>query len=169
MKNFHNKFVITGGPGFGKTSLLLELEKLGFCVFHEAARIVIEQQQQLEDPILPWIEGRRIEFDNILISILQNDYVRHNSRKYGFYDRGFPDLIGWREFDNLSIDGLVDLVNEYRYEPLVFFTKPWRDIYITNETRPYSFEDATRINKILENCYSRYGYRTHLGSFLRKV
>ena len=58
---YANKFVITGGPGFGKTSLLKELEKKGYKVFHEAARAIIEEQEKLDNPTLPW--KNRIEFD----------------------------------------------------------------------------------------------------------
>jgi len=36
-------FVISGGPGAGKTTILLELEKLGFNYAPEAARQIISE------------------------------------------------------------------------------------------------------------------------------
>jgi predicted ATPase len=41
-----NFFVISGGPGAGKTSVLAELEKLGFRYVPEAARQLIQEQTQ---------------------------------------------------------------------------------------------------------------------------
>ncbi len=41
-----NLFVISGGPGAGKTTTLPELEKLGFPHVPEAARLIIQEQTQ---------------------------------------------------------------------------------------------------------------------------
>lgn len=39
------RFILTGTPGSGKTSVIMELEKLGHAVIHEAATDVISQEQ----------------------------------------------------------------------------------------------------------------------------
>ena len=39
------RFIFTGTPGSGKTSVVRELEKLGHAVIHEAATDVIAQEQ----------------------------------------------------------------------------------------------------------------------------
>lgn len=153
---YTNKFVITGGPGFGKTSLLKELEKNGYKVFHEAARAIIEEQEKLDNPILPW--KNRTEFDYKLIQKMLVDYQEYNPNYYNFYDRGFPDLIGWRRYAELDTKDIEKIVDSYPYEKLVFITQPWSEIYERNQHRPYSFYEASRINHFLENCYSDLGY-----------
>lgn len=46
------RFIFTGTPGSGKTSVIMELEKLGHTVIHEAATdvISIEQVKGIEKP-----------------------------------------------------------------------------------------------------------------------
>nr|WP_305049673.1 AAA family ATPase [Elizabethkingia bruuniana] len=47
-------FVITGGPGVGKTTLIKVLEKQGFVVIMEEARRIIQEQLQMKGEGLPW-------------------------------------------------------------------------------------------------------------------
>jgi predicted ATPase len=154
--NYNNKFVITGGPGFGKTTVINKLEEMGYVVFREAARTLIEEQKKHDDPIFPWKD--RIEFDRKLIKKMMSDYQTNKSSKFKFYDRGIPDLIGWREYADLDSSDVKKLVSISPYEKLVFSTKPWQEIYESNEDRPYSFEQACKINKILTKSYSDLGY-----------
>lgn len=55
------KYVLTGGPGTGKTTLLKELAKRGYQTVPEAARLVIQEEQRKEQGkgeqgILPWTD-----------------------------------------------------------------------------------------------------------------
>ena len=52
--DFNNKIVITGGPGFGKSSLIFELEKRGYYSQHEISRNIIKEQLESGGDILPW-------------------------------------------------------------------------------------------------------------------
>ncbi|GLU45411.1 AAA family ATPase [Allomuricauda sp. NBRC 101325] len=47
-------YVITGGPGVGKTTLLHELKQRGFMVVPEIARELIKEQQAIDGDALPW-------------------------------------------------------------------------------------------------------------------
>jgi predicted ATPase len=51
-------FVITGGPGVGKTTLLLELEKQDVACVPEAARRIIQEQVQAKGDAVPWSNTR---------------------------------------------------------------------------------------------------------------
>lgn len=51
-----NPIIITGGPGAGKTTLINALADAGYPTFAESSRQLIEQQSQLEDGILPWVD-----------------------------------------------------------------------------------------------------------------
>ncbi len=94
LAEYHNRFVVTGGPGFGKTTLLNELCGRGYSVCHEAARAEIDEQARRGSPLPPW--ERRPEFDRLIIPRMEADYPRDNCGRPCFYDRGFPDLMGWR-------------------------------------------------------------------------
>jgi predicted ATPase len=51
-----NLFVISGGPGAGKTIILLELARLGFRYVPEVARQIIQEQIQSGGKALPWAD-----------------------------------------------------------------------------------------------------------------
>lgn len=153
--NYKNKFVITGGPGFGKSTILNELNRLGYSTFPEAARMIIDEQKQTENPILPWTD--RLRFDEAVIKKMEMDY-NTTSSVASFFDRGFPDLIGWRRYAKLGTRDVSDLVYIHPYERIVFLTQPWREIYISNEDRPYTYSDAVKINKHLGSTYLSLGY-----------
>lgn len=51
------KYVITGGPGVGKTTLLnhLQVTNPNYSFLNETAReIILEESQKNQNPILPW-------------------------------------------------------------------------------------------------------------------
>ena len=50
-----NFFVITGGPGVGKTTLLEALAKQGFPYVPEVAREIIREQASRNGDALPWV------------------------------------------------------------------------------------------------------------------
>ena len=47
-------YVITGGPGTGKTSLIEELKTVGYQTVKEVARDIIKEQQLQGGNALPW-------------------------------------------------------------------------------------------------------------------
>ena len=49
-----NIYIITGGPGFGKTELIDELHRAGYLCSGEFARELIEHQQEIDGDLLPW-------------------------------------------------------------------------------------------------------------------
>jgi len=51
---YQNYYVITGGPGVGKTTLLNALEIKGMRVIPEDARQIIKEQMQTNGEGLPW-------------------------------------------------------------------------------------------------------------------
>jgi predicted ATPase len=52
--NKKNFFVITGGPGMGKTSLLEELERRKYICIPETRRQIIIHQMNIKGIALPW-------------------------------------------------------------------------------------------------------------------
>lgn len=49
-------FVVTGGPGAGKTSLITELARSGFHTTPESGRAIIREEMQSGGDALPWAD-----------------------------------------------------------------------------------------------------------------
>lgn len=47
-------FIVTGGPGAGKTSLLAELARRGFQTIPESGRAIIREEMARGGDALPW-------------------------------------------------------------------------------------------------------------------
>ena len=80
-----NFFVITGGPGVGKTTLLEALAKQGFPYVPEVAREIIREQASRNGDALPWANIPAFPLRGILrtapktgiCSFLRPGYPRH--------------------------------------------------------------------------------------------
>lgn len=152
------KYIITGGPGFGITTTVNELHRLGFATVREAARHLIEIAGP-ESHCLPWID--REAFDQTLARQKAQDY-RLVTRLPVFFDRAIPDYVGWRLYTGYSLEKYFRFVEEYPYERTVFMTIPWEEIYEQNENRPFSFDESKRIHQILAYSYASLGFTVML-------
>lgn len=59
-------FVLTGGPGSGKTTLIEALRAQGFATAPEAGRGIIRDQMAIGGPALPWQD--RAFFAELMLS-----------------------------------------------------------------------------------------------------
>ena len=76
------RFIFTGTPGSGKTSVIRELEKLGHAVIHEAATDVISQEQA-KGIEKPWEEPEFVD----QITLMQKKRQMNAAGDLQFYDR----------------------------------------------------------------------------------
>ncbi len=91
LKKKNNFYVISGGPGVGKTTLLTELNKSGSIVVPEIARQLIKEQQDKNGEALPWKNKelyKRLMFDRSIKSFEENDKIIDNSEAV-FLTEGF--------------------------------------------------------------------------------
>jgi len=151
------QYIITGGPGSGKTSLIEELRKRGYRCFDEVSRKLIQEQQATNGDMLPWKDLPAFADLNLMGMI--KDYEQANA-EICFYDRGIPDIPAYFNFRNLHVDQKVYTAMEcFRYETKVFINPPWEEIYVNDPERPESFEDSVEIYNFLKQSYSKQGYQ----------
>ena len=54
MQNDNNFYILSGGPGSGKTALINALAKQGLPCMPEAGRAIIQDQMAIGGSALPW-------------------------------------------------------------------------------------------------------------------
>ena len=127
--NKPNFFLISGGPGVGKTTLLEELRRRGERVVEETHRRLIR-------------EGRAESGSSRLGTLAAREDIARFEAMKGVQERVF--------FDRGIVDSLTPqappwmwaAAKRLRYNELVFTPPPWPEIYTPDAERRQTFEDC---------------------------
>lgn len=145
--------VITGGPGAGKSTLLIALADEGFKTFPEVARNLLQAPG-----------GMALRTDQpaeFAAAMLEAERVAWLAAKTGcsIYDRGFPDIAGFLELESLPVSKeILEACCRLRYSGPIFRAPPWREIYLQDEERIQSWDQAVDSNLAVCNAWNKYGY-----------
>ena len=152
-------YVITGGPGFGKTTVLNHLEEKGFLVCEESARELMSSVRRgnklTGETALPK------DFEKIIASYRMNFLHSTGTNTIAFSDRGLPDQVAYSWYKSkIPSDFIEEKALAERYAQYVFVAPPWKEIYVQDEIRKETFEEATLIHSLIVKSYHNYGYET---------
>ncbi len=151
-------YVITGGPGFGKTRLAEELAHRGYCQSGEFARDLILSQLESGGEVLPWKKPRL--FQQEVLRKRKDFFESVPEGAVAFADRGIPDQLAFARYKGFgSPEALVTAANEYRYAPKVFVTPPWPEIFVNDPIRTETFDEALQIHAIVLETYQDLNYQ----------
>jgi predicted ATPase len=151
-------FVITGGPGSGKSALIDALEKRGYARTIEAGRAIIQDQLAIGGRALPWIDPAF--FAELMLSWELRSYRMAESETGPvFFDRGVPDVVGYLQLMNLPVPShVIKAVETFRYNRRVFLASPWPEIFAQDRERKQTWEEAVRTYEAMVKTYTVYGY-----------
>lgn len=159
------KIVITGGPGTGKTVIIDRLESNGYHCFPEVIRLMTLEAKKngtmekinsnpissVSDPMdfnLKILKGRTNQYKEALR--LQKNTI--------FFDRGIPDVLAYMDFFKQEYStSFLDTCKKHEYSH-VFVLPPWKDIYVQDNERFESFEEAEQLYVHLKETYTNLGY-----------
>jgi predicted ATPase len=156
--NFDRLFVITGGPGSGKSTLIEALKTHGIYTMPEAGRAIIQDQVAIGGDALPWSD--RPAFAELMLSWEMRSY-RAALKLNGpvAFDRGVPDVLGYLRVNGLAIPAHMDRAARiFRYHSRVFISPPWREIFALDAERKQTFEEAQATYDAMTETYSALGY-----------
>lgn len=151
-------YVVTGGPGAGKSTLIGALETRGFAVAHEAGRRIIQEQQAQGGRALPWIDPHA--FAQAMLDHDAAAFARLGGAAGPvFCDRGIPDAIGYLRLVGLAVPAAMWRAAEMRrYQERVFVCPPWRAIYGTDSERRQTWDVAEQTHAAMVAVYTELGY-----------
>jgi predicted ATPase len=168
------KFIITGAPGAGKTSIVRQLELEGFSVVEEAATDVIDALRA-QGAVEPW---RHPSFIDRIASLQKDRQIRasYQPEEVQFHDRSVVCTAALAVYLGYGISpflaGELERVKkESIYQPRVLFIRNLGFVTPT-EARRITFEETLRFEKIHEETYRDFGFELisiEAGSLAQRV
>lgn len=154
------RFIITGAPGAGKTSILRQLEFDGFSVVEEAATDIVAAG--LAEGTQPWTHPSFIDTIARLQKERQLQASSDATAEIQFHDRSpvctaaLATYLGYPISPFLTAE-LHRIQQEAIYQPQVFFIRILGFVSPT-EVRRITLEDTLRFEKIHEQTYRDLGF-----------
>jgi predicted ATPase len=153
-----HKYIITGGPGSGKTSLIETLHESGYSCSPEASRQLIMEELLKGSGCLPWLDlhcfaGKALERMTTL-------YHASAENRLTFFDRGLPDIIAYLRVGGFPVaEKYGAALLECPYNKTVFLLPPWSEIYVQDPARWQTFGEAETIYRHIKATYLAAGYQ----------
>ncbi len=148
-------YIVSGGPGAGKTTVLAELARLGFRCIPEVARKLIQEEMQAGGDALPW--GNRIRYAQLMLE--RSIAVFHKAElDIAFCDRGIPDTLCYLRLIGGNDAEAVVACKTFRYARKVLLAPPWKKIYAVDTERKQTFAEAVRTFDLMVSVYAECGY-----------
>ena len=149
------KFVITGGPGYGKTSVVEELANRGFHIVPECARKVIIEESLDGSDDLPWKDVDAFQRKVFELQVKEEKEIP--KEKTTFLDRGIIDGLVYWELNNLEVpEELIEMAKEFRYDCI--FLLDILPIYETDSERREDEDTARKLHGLVRKYYEMFGY-----------
>lgn len=147
------KYVLTGGPFTGKTTVLDILRQRGYPVVPESARIVIEEEQAKASEVLPWKDLSRFQ-EQVVVKQMQLELDA--SGEHVFLDRGLLDSYAYSKVGNVIAPIHAHHDAHLRYAKV--FILELLPKYIPDEIRKETLEYRALIHRALGDAYQEFGY-----------
>ncbi len=148
-------YVISGGPGTGKTTTINALKKAGFKILEEAARKVAEEK----------FPGKSVK--EINAKKFQEEIFNYQKRKLEnidigewiiFSDRGLGDTLTYHKLRVGEIPKeMVEYAKKFRYSG-IFILEPL-SFYFQDNLRQEDEREAKKIHKSIIKTYEELGYK----------
>jgi len=148
------RYVLTGGPCAGKTTVLNILAERGYAILPELAREIIDKEAAKGSDILPWINPKKFQ----QVIAWKQFWREFFAKRYGvlFLDRGLIDGYGYAVLEKVTIPKTITLFGKFRYDK-IFLLDPV-PFYETDGSRIEDRDFARAVHEEIRKAYVRFGY-----------
>jgi len=152
------KIVLIGGPGTGKSTVLNELNKLGYQCMPEISREVTLQAQK--EGIEQLFLTKPLLFSEKLLEGREKQYLdaEKSTANTIFFDRGIPSIHAYMRYFKTDFPAIFLEKSKQHIYTKVFQFLTWEKIYISDNERYETFEESTAISSFLNKAYTELGY-----------
>jgi predicted ATPase len=96
-------YIISGGPGCGKTTIINGLKSLGYYTLPETAEQVIYGEIEYGGEILPWNKARYSDFQRAVYSLQKIQERRIPEYTLAISDRSLWDVVAYARFGDVEV------------------------------------------------------------------
>ncbi|MBP7708540.1 ATP-binding protein [Candidatus Pacearchaeota archaeon] len=149
-QKIQRKYIVEGGPGCGKTTVLNLVESRGYAIVPEAARLVLSENKGLAGKAL---QEAIMAKQTSLEDLAEGEVV--------FLDRGLPSCEGYAKYfgGNLENTTYETRLRSAKYESTVFLLDSLpKELYKNDAQRKETYEEAQRISEHLRQAYQQRGF-----------
>jgi predicted ATPase len=151
-------YVISGGPGCGKTTLLSALAAAGYATVAESARAVLQDEIAGGGETPPWADQGRFAR-----AIFERDLAKWRAHLDlpgpVFFDRALPEAAAIWQSNGLAIPpDVCAAIAECRFNRTVFVAPYWPAIYRQDAERKQTHQEAAYYAALTGPTYAAYGY-----------
>lgn len=152
------KYVLTGGPSTGKTTLIKQLRDYGYSIVPEVPRQIIAEEQAKESSnyktILPWTDLAK--FNELLIKRQIGLEAKVDSGLV-FLDRGLVDPLAYLRIGRLPVpENLYSQIKEANYSKVFFLEQ--LNLYVQDDERKESEEQGLALHHTLFEVYDELNF-----------
>lgn len=155
------RYILTGAPGAGKTSVLRLLGERGWSVVDEAATAVIAREQA-GGVDKPW---ESTDFVDKIVAVQRQRQQAAVSAEVQvqFYDRSPFCTLALAQYLRHPVSPalateIARLIEELVYEPAVFFVRPI-GVVTPTPARRISYQDSLVFEDVHETVYRTHGFQ----------
>ncbi len=149
-------YVISGGPGTGKTSIIKELEKQKFKILSEVAREVAIQDKRFIGKNIKEINAR--QFQKAIFDLQKEQYSKIKGEKIIFTDRSFGDTLTYYNVNKIKIPKQkFEYAKKFKVSGV--FILDFLDFYEIDDLRIESKKEQERIQNEIIKIYKKLGYK----------
>ena len=151
-------FVVTGGPGSGKSSVINAMTQRGLSTMPEAGRAIIRDQVRIGGQALPWADR------SLFAELMLGWELRSYQEALGLdatviMDRGIPDVVGYLALCGLPVPAHIETAARlHPYSKRVFFAPYWEEIFTQDAERKQNRKEAEATGQVMAETDTRLGY-----------
>ena len=155
-------YVVSGGPGTGKTSTVEELGK-EFQILPEAARDVSQNDSRFVGKSIKEVNPK--EFQDAIFEEQKRVIDDLKGEGVIFSDRGVGDTMAYRKLKGLKISKEMDnYFKKVKYAEI--FILDFLDFYEQDELRQENEEEQKQIHQAIIDAYKELGYEPVIVPFM---